>query len=239
MSGDDRSEGTFRLAVPQSEDEAKNLYHTRLPQIITTFNMPHHTANLERISVDYRELFNRLPFGDFAIREPFTVNHKDADVTVSGIEHLVVSLGDDNGTPTLTLVSHMRFNYPGGNYGSTYVPNDPTTPINVQLASASLVLRLYEALYQRTHRFIEEPVSRPVRKSQGLPKAYREYIVIPRTDARYAGAIRGGEISKRLRTLHAVRGHPRTYRTGETIWIKPHLRGSGDLLQQRDYKIRP
>jgi hypothetical protein len=125
---------------------------------------------------------------------------------------------------------------PDNSIRSRYCPfNDE---IADQLGGIETLLRLQNMLYDRKHRFIEQPISRQQRRSEGRPPQYREYIVIDRDDARYETGLRSGAILKRLKTLHAVRGHFRHYRSGLVVPVKPHMRGKGDLTQVKEYLPR-
>lgn len=74
----------------------------------------------------------------------------------------------------------------------------------------------------------------------GVGPDYREFIMLPREhSARYDGALTQADIIKRMRALHAVRGHLRHYQDGKVVFVKPHLRGKGDAVQVKDYVTRP
>jgi hypothetical protein len=232
----------IKIVFPHTAEAARALYEDELSKIITTFELPYHEAHLEPVHVGIDSIIERLPFGQFAIREPFKVTDPANGIFVTGVEHLVVVKLDDE---TIALVSKMNYVLPDGRRVTRYQPNEDTGDNSEQAASLTLLNRLYQALYKRTHRFLDAPVSRQVRRSQGLPSEYREYIVIPRTDARYENALRPSVIAKRMRTLHAVRGHLRHYRSpryvnmqGQTQRIEPHLRGTGDALQVKKYRVQ-
>jgi hypothetical protein len=41
----------------------------------------------------------------------------------------------------------------------------------------------------------------------------------------------------RTMPVHSVRGHFRHYQDGKVVWVRPHVRGSGDSVQNRPYRI--
>lgn len=197
--------------------------------------MPTRKSDVYRATVNIGTLFDRMPFGDFAVREPFSFDHPKTG-RIEGVETTVVSRRAED--RTLTIITETRVLVDGLAKHMEYGPYQDTTDARDWDPNVVVVWELFSALYERTHRFLESIVSRQQRRAAGRPKEYREYIVVPRDDTRYEGAARGSAIAKRLRELHSVRGHPRTYKaSGKTIWVASHLRGKGDLVQAKDYVV--
>jgi hypothetical protein len=111
----------------------------------------------------------------------------------------------------------------------------------------SSLVDLLLLLQNRKVRYVETPVTRQVRRASGFNNSYREYIVVNVGDVKASepNALRLRDIAKLHPALHAVRGHLRTYRAdryvnmqGKTQQIAPHVRGTGDVLQVKDYRPR-
>jgi len=231
---------SVRLAVAQNANAARTLFNDGMKAALTTFEMPvdFEGQNLPDTNLD--AVFDRLPFGNFAIRQPITIisgSHQGR-----AVETLVVSREED--ARILTLISEVRYVSTLIQRATQYMPScDDFTEKEGRLILAGNVAYMVEffaALYGRKHRFVDCPLTRQQLRSEGRQNTgYREYIVVSATDVRYPNAARSSAIMKRFRELHAVRGHARTYtKTGRTIWVKPHLRGKGDLVQVRDYVVQ-
>ena len=236
-----------RIVIPRDQRSARDLFDEGRRTALTTFELPKAEQHLERIGIDTKRIIQRLPFSNFFIREPFTFHGDGAEagfargVVVDGVEELLVNRIDDT---AIALVGHLTWlNHPRGGRVSRFIIW--TGDADEDGSSITVLNRLVNTLYERKHRFVDEPISRQVRKSEGRPAQYRSYIVVPRTDVRYVSAQRSSDIMKRMKALHAVRGHARTYRAerfvnvrGTTQWIDPHMRGTGDALQIKDYRVK-
>lgn len=239
----------LRVIIPKDERVARDLFEEGRRTAFTTFEMPPVEQHLEHQSVDTEDLPNRLPYSNFFIREPFTYfgEGPDAGITsgmiVHGIDEMLVTRLDPW---SVSIVNYMTFldAVPGGRQSKFTLWRGSR---NEDGAALIILNRLFKVLYERQHRFLEQPMSRQVRKSEDRPKGYLGYIVIPKTHVHYKTALRSGDIVKRLKLLEPipVRRHPRTFHAdrfvnvkGQTIWIEEHVRGEGDAVQVKDYRIR-
>lgn len=169
------------------------------------------------------------------------------DVTFTGGAEYLFQEIDAGLLGGVLMLSRSVYRVPGFPERVVYEPpidrTKPWTPEQAASAEgeARLVLgRFAKYLDDRSARYIEQPTSRQVRRSMGVTSDYREYIIIPKERSeRYASAHTRAEIIKRLRALHAVRGHMRRYKSGKTVFVRPHSRGTGDALQVKDYIQHP
>jgi len=223
-----------------SEKVAPQIFKNIKEKCLTTFHMPLNVATMKPMEAEKQWLLN-FPFDTFAIVEPFiTPGHFIGPdcLDVHGFEECICRQ-DESGR--ITILSKFRYTI-GPNAGR--IIYSPTSERQDEYSKnpgiyCELYHRFYKALYSRQNRFIEESVSRQVRRANKYPANYREYIVIPKEDVRYASAIHAATIVKRMKELHAVRGHLRTnWKTGQkNILVKPHTRGQGEALQAKEYIV--
>jgi hypothetical protein len=224
------------LTVPRrSEQEAQKLYEVGLSQVVTAFQMPRHVTDMAgqryTLSPDLADLAARMPFANFIIREPWSLINVDGKKgqSLSGVDSIFyIRRPDGIGFCGKRVYANGRVQY--------FLPGEDGPDDDPIL----MLVRLYRALYERKHRFVEQPVSRQVRRAMGQERGatYREYIVVPKDDVRYASGERPGAILKRLRALHAVRGHVRHLKSGRVAFVKPHIRGKlGTALQPKTYLV--
>ncbi len=128
------------------------------------------------------------------------------------------------------------------------VGNDEMKSANV--VPSSVIELLYRMERVRSHRYVEQTLSRQVRRAEGFAPEYRSYIVIetPKRKDRPDGGLTLGELMRRHPKLHAVRAHLvqehlRTLRNGEIAVIaaharRAHARGRGGALQVKDYIVK-
>lgn len=123
-----------------------------------------------------------------------------------------------------------------GGMRTIYTPNKYTgLKVYIDSCPASFV-DLLRFLEDRRNRYIENPVTRQVRRAEGLSPDYKEYIVMRKPSAKEAKTmLRLGEVFRRSPKLHVVRGHLRHLRSGRVAVIPPHARGVGTMLQVKDY----
>jgi hypothetical protein len=228
----------MRLGYPEAGN-GKTAYYEMLPLVMTTFMLPRFETRGNAITVNTEELLAKMPYSAFAVREPFTGFYEDG-TQVTGFETALLVY--DSETSSVRITSKIEYDDRGNGRRTVYpadVSDQGVSRDNRYAEAASIILRLYQALYGRKHRFIDKSVSRQVRRSEARPSGYREYIVIGEDSREYAKASRPSEIVRRLRRFHFVRQHPRTYKkTGKTVWVKSHSRGSiGNAAQVKDYRI--
>jgi len=236
------SDGQVVKVVWHDKAELPKVFAAIRTECLTTFHLPHKTVMMKEFHVPAMAL-DKMPFDCFAVTEPFTIPaalNKQAKTDVHGVEESVLCRVDKE---NLLYVSKLRFE------DGTVVYQPDAAVMNTQTFHniPELFFRFYNLLYSRKFRFVDEPLSRQVRRANKLPAAYREFIVIGREDVRYAKGIPASAMVRRMRTLHFVRGHDRVehlrqYKDGKIIvvsssWIPPHARGEGKLTQAKDYKL--
>jgi hypothetical protein len=257
----------MKLAVPQPE-QAEAIFKIIQPTVMTTFHLPHAHQHGEMVVVNMVDLVERMPYAAFAVHETFTLHSAtpefvrlfaqaygpNAPAEANGEETVLLARGDKN----VVMVSKITlYDLPGqrGNRRTFYAPRESkrTTKDGVTsdpFASACTIKRLYDMLYNRRERmgFVEQAVSRQVKRAENRPPEYREFIVVKRDSPVYrmaANPLTPGQMVKRMKQLHSVMGHQRTFKAdrykqakGKTIFIEPFVRGQGKALQVKDYRVK-
>lgn len=96
---------------------------------------------------------------------------------------------------------------------------------------------LMHLLADRQNRYVENRLSRQVRRAAGVSPTYCEYIIVRKKEAPLQEAYRWSEIVRRHPILHAVRAHLRHYQSGMVVKVRAHSRGHGELFQVKDYRV--
>jgi hypothetical protein len=190
--------------------ESRIYFEAIRPRILTTFELPLSRALGEAGTVNPEQLVARMPFASFAVREPFDYIDTDG-LCLRGVETVLLNLAWNG---KVIVVSRIDYTMPLVH--TIYWPNEQSREADVLLTIA----KLYAALYGRKHRFAEKPISRQVRRAESRPAEYREYIVVGRDSLAYERASPPSEIARRLRALHVVRKHDRTYKHDRYINVQ-------------------
>lgn len=237
-----------------------------LAKIITTFYLPVNVQTGKYETFRDSEIM-RLPFPCMRIVEPWAMppearREMEAagqpgldrrpgyehllGVTFTGVAEYIFQ--SDDRPDAVGMLSRVTYRVPGMPDRVVYEPplhdheRAKWTRKMVESAEGEALLvlaRFHTYLDARDVRYVEQPATRQVRRSMGVSSDYREYIIIPKERSeRYATAHTRAEIIKRLRALHAVRGHLRRYKSGKTVFVRPHSRGTGEALQVKDYVQR-
>lgn len=225
------------------DDRGKQLFEAFLPCVVATFILPQRDYGEnqdQHEAIDNNAMLaavNAAPFPCVRIRRRITSEVSghcecvDTDVIVAreGDDRWLWAAKDTQLAPKLRVL---------------YTPN--TTDIGRTALTGGCPASLPDLitfLDDRRNRYIEQPVSRQVRRAEGVSPDYKEFIVIRKPPASLAkGMLRLGEVFRRSPKLHAVRGHLRHYRAdrytnarGKVQFIEPFARGAGDMLQVKDY----
>ena len=209
-------------------------YERWLPEVIATFVLPPvENQHIAPRVVGNREVY--LPYPCVRVIEAFHVVHDDStgeDLDVRGTEECIFiePTGKDIGA-----CSFIR--YPG--IGSKYFPDDKDDDPNILIC---LLYRLLDYLEDNSTRFVEEKVSRQVRRAEqrtGISATHRRFIIVRKGDRKgYAS----DDLLTRAamgRRLHVVRSHLRHLPSGVVTIVKAHLRGSvGSAVQVPDYLVK-
>lgn len=237
-------------------------WESALKETLTTFHMPHHDESGAKVALKLSEVY--LPYRAIRLTEPWTMSgevRKNLDDKngvvlrnddyVTPINGMAEYIFIDQGLGGVQIIGKITCNGSKVNDTTvTYLPEEidvikknlgkftEQTPHDVIKGDAVHMLRRFcDMLDSREVRYIEEKVSRPVRRAMGVSRDYREYIIIRKHDHHhyYDSALKRTDIIKRLKALHAVRGHMRHLQSGKTVFVKPHMRGKGEALQIKDY----
>lgn len=233
-------------------------YEDALKSAVTTFVLPENVVSGELVPVDM-EALQHLPYHSIRIVEPFCITPDSAEriarrmgvadvkikqETRKGIDRTVFYLDGDRvryaGKISTDLGTTMRYDDGGGvDPGSIGGFDWPIHSQGKNTSALIILRRLLSFLNDRSTRYQEQPpVNRQQRRAEGLPKEHRTYLVVRPRDEAYKIATRSGEIMKRLRALHTVRGHMRHLSSGRIVPVRAHTRGKlGTAVQAKDYVI--
>jgi hypothetical protein len=232
MSGTPNSHSGFSMSTPDIAHKGRRAYRYEkmLPDVVATFYVPDRddpdrdSAVAESVS---REVFvnavKSIPFP--AIR----VIQRELPTKDMPISILTDVICQQNGEGILWAARDAILNLNGIRH-VFYTPEH--TDVKMEGLPRSYV-DLIHALADRSNGFVEQAISRQQRRSLGVSAEYREYIVVRRRGT--PGALTLGSVLRRHPLLHAVRGHVRHYQSGKTVFVRPHSRGKGEMLQVKDY----
>ena len=219
-------------------------FHELLPLVKTTFTLPTAITDSEDIMTSGNEtglVDLYLPFDCFEIREPFKVEGSVKDPrTLEGVSSVVIhEIKDNDGRSMIEIAYELAFSKPGIKY--TYYP-DPSNFVKNREETNHGVLILMQLLLlldKKGTRYIQEQVSRQVRRHGGRHSDWKSFIVIPKTSYDKSLYERGESLSRIGIRLHSVRGHLRHLSDGRLIFVRPHTRGSiGGAVQVKDYTFK-
>ena len=195
--------------------------------------------NLEPEPLPDTEIFERLPFPCIRIR---VVNDYSGYSKAKGrfaTSHVTDDVVIRSNGKSYEWAARERVVWDDGVISTRHAPEQELQG-TTNLVLKVVVNRLELLELETDWRFIEQPMSRPLRRSENLPPEYCEYIVVNRADR--SNGIRGkmltlAKVMRRHPMLHAVRGHLRHLRSGRITFVRSHVRGEGDLVQAKEYRV--
>jgi hypothetical protein len=252
--------------MPTTRDytEKDCLWRRMLPMVVTTFYLPDAEGDLGMLTdLDESEHAKELqpPFPCIRILQNVTESEDVNGLTIPthtyNIDTIVLNEGGGS------WIWGMRFKLKNLHNGNAIIDTYPEAinhepMLKHEMADVREYLRAkiphsckrqlpmeYVALMEKLNApgnsvgFIENPTSRQVRRALGVGPEYREYIIVNnRREAAGRPYLTRGELFRRHPYLHAVRGHLRHYKSGRVAYVHPHLRGTGDAVQIKDYIVR-
>jgi hypothetical protein len=221
-------------AEAESESHRMSEYDDLLRKAVTAFHLPaietvglKHFFDIAPKDHSIEEIHRRLPFDGIHIVQPVLKYYNDEGFEFVCTVYVVVGRSAQN---AVYYAAKYVLRQIDGDYRETSFDESK------KIGTSGVIWRLLSLIDDRQSRYVEQRVSRPVRRAMGVNPNYREYIIVKKRSAK-PGALRLSEIVRRHPQLHAVRGHLRHLKNGAVALVRPHARGKGKALQVKDYVI--
>lgn len=232
-------------------------YDDALKTAVTTFILPEHAVTGDPVPINLDEL-RHMPYHSIRIVEPFSftpavaeklIRRASVDVTVKqqirkGLDQTVFYLAGDRvryaGKISTDQGKSISYSDEDGRDLDVVGYDWPIHSQGKNTSALIILRRLLTLLNDRATRYQEQvPMNRQQRRADGVSAEHKTYLIVRPKDQGYAVATKSTEMLKRLKALHAVRGHMRHLSSGRLVPVRAHTRGSiGTAVQAKDYVIQ-
>jgi hypothetical protein len=216
---------------PELNAHREKVYRHLMPRVITAFHIPLTPIDKVRVTEkEWADLLRTLPFPCIKIVTP--TQRVDPGESLS--KDMIIEIERSGNAVTVTWSNKVRVITDDFISDMYSIPGD-----HPRAQPVDIVCRLLTLLRDSRNRYIEKPVSRQVKRAQGIKAPdYHEYIIIDRRDIKPEDDARPWkDISRRMPYLHAVRAHLRRLECGRLVQVRAHTRGKGTLFQVKDYAV--